>query len=159
MYSGLPGVGAQDAWYDMAMQIENAQFQQHNVTGGAVDMHKCFDQVVRPLLYWLLLLGGFRPAILTAYANHLEALHIHFSFASHIGEGHTHPCGNPQGCLFSMIFTTFLLYPWHRFLHSLNVQPRALADDLMIIAIGTRALHRFQKKVLCYTTISVPPWS
>ena len=145
MYSGLPGVGAQDAWYDMAMQVENADIRRDGATGGAVDIHKCFDQIIRPLLYWLLLLGGFPPQLLVAYANHLEALQIHFSFASHIGQGHTHPCGIPQGCPFSMVFITFLMYPWHVLLKSLHVQPRALADDLMVVTFGNRALHRFQR--------------
>ena len=145
LYSGLPGVGAQDAWFDMAMQVEHAQVHQKGVAGGAVDVHKCFDQVVRPLLYWLLLLGGLPPAILTAYTNHIEALQIHFSFASHIGQGHRHPCGIPQGCPFSMVFITFLMYPWHKFISTFHVQPRALADDLMVIEIGNKALHRFQQ--------------
>lgn len=95
MFSGIPGVGAQDAWYDVALQIEHAHAQGQTVVGGAVDIHKCLDQLVRPLLYWLQLLGGFPSKLLIAYANRIEAMQIHFSFAKHIGRGHTRPSGIP----------------------------------------------------------------
>eukprot|EP00973_Karenia_brevis_P038912 5372126-Karenia_brevis.AAC.1 len=57
---------------------------------------------------------------------------LHFSFAGHIGEGHRHECGIPQGCPLSMMAIAFMLKPWHHIMDQHEVTPRALADDLLI---------------------------
>eukprot|EP00973_Karenia_brevis_P028188 3884415-Karenia_brevis.AAC.1 len=62
MPGGLPGIGAKDSWYRTSVTVEHAKMFGVQLVGGVVDLFKCFDHVVRTLLYVLLLLSGFpRP--------------------------------------------------------------------------------------------------
>ena len=58
MYAGVQGRGAQDAWYTTALDLEEAFMNAQPVTGGAVDIHKCFDQILRPVVYKLSAMAG-----------------------------------------------------------------------------------------------------
>eukprot|EP00973_Karenia_brevis_P038859 5364129-Karenia_brevis.AAC.1 len=118
----------------------------HSV-GGSIDIYKCFDQIIRVLVYVVLLLSGFPVKILTAYINYQEQANIYFSFAGHIGSPHKHRCGIPQGCPFSMMIIALLLRPWHLLIRAARVIPRSLADDLLILASGPFVLHTFEKAV------------
>ena len=60
-----------------------------------------------------------------------------------LGVPHQHPFGIPQGCPFSMIFVGLLLRPWQLQMIALGAIPRTLADDLLLMAKGSRALHLF----------------
>eukprot|EP00973_Karenia_brevis_P065461 9095735-Karenia_brevis.AAC.1 len=97
MHAGVPGSGAEDAWYMTGVHIEHSRVHNKHVIGGTLDIYKCFDQIVRPLLYFQLRMGGFPRKLLNAYIAYHEHVELHFVFASHIGEGHTHECGIPQG--------------------------------------------------------------
>ena len=92
-----------------------------------------------------MILSGFPPNVLAAYMNYQENADIYFSFSGHIGKPHKHQCGIPQGCPFSMLFIALLLRPWHILLASLSRIPRALADDLLILAAGPHALTFFER--------------
>lgn len=47
MYGGLKGKGADMAWYMTSLEVENAVMRNVPIAGGAVDLYKCSDQVVR----------------------------------------------------------------------------------------------------------------
>ena len=49
MFAGVPGVGAGDASYATALLLEWCHLAGEDVTGGAADIFKCFDQIVRPI--------------------------------------------------------------------------------------------------------------
>ena len=52
MFAGVQGRGAQDAWYMTAVDMETAfVVHNHSLTGGAADIHKCFDQIMRPVVH------------------------------------------------------------------------------------------------------------
>ena len=51
LYAGTPGKGAQDAWLNTALQMELAHLSNEQISGGSVDVYKCFDQVNRELVY------------------------------------------------------------------------------------------------------------
>ena len=61
MYAGLPGRGASQAWFDTSLEVERFDMESTEWALGCVDCYKCFDQIVRPLLFRLLLEGGFPP--------------------------------------------------------------------------------------------------
>eukprot|EP00972_Heterocapsa_arctica_P042677 6290730-Heterocapsa_arctica.AAC.1 len=61
MHAGASSAGADDAWWSTALRLEEAKIDGDNFTGGSADIHKCFDQVLRELLYILLGLGGMPP--------------------------------------------------------------------------------------------------
>ena len=108
MFAGTGNNGAEDAWYQTALQFEHAALHQEEITGGTADVFKCFDQVLRKLLYTLLEIGGFPKRILDAYARYMSNLQIYNLVGGSLGMGHKHPCGIPQGCPLSMMLITYL---------------------------------------------------
>ena len=91
MFAGVQGRSAEDAWYASALDLEHANLQGHPVNGTALDLMKCFDQILRALLYVVLWLSGFPLAILSAYMRFHEHLHIYFSFAGFLGASPARP--------------------------------------------------------------------
>ena len=67
MYAGIAGRGASDAWYLSSMEVEWAKLERTPVVGGALDLVKCFDQIVRQLLYVILALAGCPHQVLVPY--------------------------------------------------------------------------------------------
>ena len=62
MHAGIPSVGAEDAWYTTAVVKEYFRCSGIDITGGAADIWKCFDQIVRPLVYSILRIAWFPHA-------------------------------------------------------------------------------------------------
>ena len=54
--------GADDAWYETALEIELAKLLNAALTGGGADIYKCFDQISLVLLGKILIQGGFPPS-------------------------------------------------------------------------------------------------
>ena len=50
MYAGVANVSAEEAWYSNAVDIEWHRLQGIPATGASVDIWKCFDQILKPLL-------------------------------------------------------------------------------------------------------------
>eukprot|EP00973_Karenia_brevis_P008687 1175018-Karenia_brevis.AAC.1 len=148
MFGGMEGVGAEDAWYSTALEKELSVLEDCPFVGGSLDLFKCFDQIIRPLLYVILLLSGLPRQILAPYINYLENLKLHNSVAGSLGKAHWHPCGIPQGCPFSMVFISLYLRAWICQMHEYQAVPRTLADDLLLTTTGPRALHLFKH---CFT--------
>jgi Reverse transcriptase (RNA-dependent DNA polymerase). len=113
-----------------------ARLCKHDFTGGSADIWKCFDQAQRKLLYHLLEAAGFPKTILRAYSAFHEKVLYHNSISGGLGAPHRKPCSIPQGCPFSMMFTSFTFHPWIAKSKSMDVIPRGLADDLTVVAIG-----------------------
>ena len=144
-FAGTIGMAAEDAWYGTALQLEKAMVDKRKLVGGSLDLFKCFDQVPRPLLYCLLLHAGFPRGVLLGYLNFHEKAAIRHILGDSLGEHHFHRCGIPQGCPFSMLFITMMLAPWARQMAQYQVQPRCLADDMLITAVGPKALTMFTR--------------
>ena len=132
MYAGVAGRGAQDAWYSTAVDLEEAFVGGGFVTGGAVDIHKCFDQINRVLVEKTLRLAGMPERILRAYLAFLGSLVIYFALPGSLGQGHARPCGIPQGCPLSMVFRALFMRPW--LLRFATFGAHARAPSLMICA-------------------------
>ena len=50
--------GAEYGWMSTALLIEEAASKGQHATGGAADVFKCFDQLIRPVIYKLAAMGG-----------------------------------------------------------------------------------------------------
>ena len=136
MHAGVPGSSAAEAWYSTAIDKEYANATQQIFSGASFDIHKCFDQLLRMLIYFVAMLAGCPTRILTAYFAYLESCYVHYSIAGHIGKAHRRPCGIPQGCPLSMMLVALLMRPWVQEMKAMNISPRTLADDLMLVVIG-----------------------
>ena len=143
IFGGMPGRGAEDAWYSTALLQESIMLQGESFTAGSVDLMKCFDQLLRPLLYALLQKGNFPKPVLTAYRSFLENMQVHNVVCGHIGKSHRHACGIPQGCPLSMLMVAFLFRPWVNMVKTMSATPRILADDILVAAHGPTHFDTF----------------
>ena len=69
MFASVEGQGAEEAAYNTAMFLEHCKLNGTEVTGGAADMYKIFDQVQRDLLYKLLEKADKPKGILDSYSR------------------------------------------------------------------------------------------
>ena len=138
MFSGIPGVGAEDCAYQTAIYAELKRIYGEGFTTGSIDVHKCFDQVVRTLVYEIARAAGIPEGVLRAYRGFLENMQVRFQLAGTLGECHKDPTSIPQGCPFSMIMIALLVRPWICLMIESDIVPRTLADDLFIVAEGKR---------------------
>ena len=111
IFAGVPGRGAEHAWYNTSILTEFLRTLEVHYTGAAADIWKCFDQVLRPLVYDILLAAGFPKHILHVYMSCIEQLTIRNVIMGHIGQPHKHRHGIPQGCPFSMMILALLMRP------------------------------------------------
>ena len=81
MYAGVEGRGAQDAAYNTALLTEWCKAMGMDLTGGAADIYKCFDQLSRPLIYMILEKAGMPEQVLGAYRKFLEELTVYNTVA------------------------------------------------------------------------------
>ena len=138
LYAGTTAAtGAEDAWYFTALDFELAKLLGEDITGGSADIWKCFDQIQRQLVYFLLEAGGFPKGILTAYRSFHENVMYHNTVGSGLGAPHFKQCSIPQGCPLSMTIIAYLFHPWVKLMKAHGAKPRGLADDLTITATGT----------------------
>ena len=50
MFAGVPGAGAEEGWYTTQLDFEIKQLAGSHIKAASIDVYKCFDQVVRPLV-------------------------------------------------------------------------------------------------------------
>ena len=143
IFGGMPGRGAQDAWYSTALLKESVLMAGESLTAGSVDLMKCFDQILRPLLFALLRHSNFPPRLLCAYTSFINNISVQNSICGHVGDPHQHACGIPQGCPLSMLMVAFLMKPWVELTASVGCSPRVLADDILVAAHGTDHQRHF----------------
>ena len=104
------------------------------MTGGAADIYKCFDQIDRTLLHRILKEAGMPAAILQPYRNFLDNLEVYNTVAGGLGQPYTRPTSIPQGDPMSMMVVALLTRAWVIQMQRAAVEPRVLADDLLIMA-------------------------
>ena len=105
-----------------------------HTTAASIDVFKCFDQIVRPLVYELARIAGMPTNILKTYEAFQQQLVIHNQVGNTLGKAHQHKCSIHQGCPYSMTFIALLMRPWILRMRELTLQPRVLADDLFLSA-------------------------
>ena len=136
---------AEEAAYATAVLIENTHLKGEHLSGGAADIFKCFDQILRPLVYLLMKAAGMPSGIIRAYRNFQENLVCHNTLAGCIGQPYKKAASIPQGDPFSMMLVALLLRPWILQMKAMATFPRVLADDLQLIATGPRHADTFQR--------------
>ena len=77
MFAGIPGAGAEEGWYLTQLDMEQHAADNSHVTAASIDVFKCFDQVVRPLVYHLAKQAGMPSSILQADQAFQEQLVTH----------------------------------------------------------------------------------
>ena len=136
MFAGVAEVGAEDAWWETALDLEEFRIKGKHYSGGGVDVFKCFDQIVRELVYRLAGTAGMPSKVLSTYRRYQEALKTMNAVAGGLGQPYTRFMGIPQGCPMSMMIIMLLLRAWIIEMRDTSVKPRGLADDLLMVASG-----------------------
>ena len=147
MYAGVPGQGAEQAWWQLSLCLEYWRAKQTQATGRATDIYKCFDQVVRPLIHMTARNAGMPARILKPYIRAIESLQIRKTLTVGYVEEHTRKRGIPQGCPFSMTLTALLVRPWMMQVLRAGAIPRVLADDLHVVAAGEKHHEKYLRAI------------
>jgi hypothetical protein len=145
VYSGCWGRGAEDAWYEDALAMEECALKQIMAILGVVDIHKCYDMLVKPLVGMLLTVAGCPKQVVVPYMTFIMQQKVRFSLPGGIGPARTRGRSIPQGCPFSMAFLALVLRPWCMAMRDLGLQPRVLADDMLLAARGPAAPEIFEQ--------------
>ncbi len=103
--------GAADRSLRTALQVEKCKVLGIASSGGVNDIYKCFDQVIRHLVYELLRKGGMPAKVVDTYARFHEGLEAHNTIAGCVGVGYNRRCRIPQGCPLSMLIMAFMMGP------------------------------------------------
>ena len=72
------------------------------------DIYKCFDQIVRQVIYALAREAGMPSDVLQTYKAFIEQMTIMMQVGNTLGVEHRHRCSIPQGCPFSMALSRSL---------------------------------------------------
>ena len=112
MFAGVPGAGAEEGWYLTQLDFEIKRLTGSQVAAGSIDVYKCFDQIVRPLVVALARAAGMPTAVLSTYEAFQDNLAVYNHIGTGLGTPHQHRCSIPQGCPFSMALVTLLVRPW-----------------------------------------------
>ena len=108
----IGGKGAQDAWLMTSLKAELARLEGKNISGGSIDIYKCFDQINRDLLFRLACEAGMPKRILIPYFKYINNLQVRFQVGETIGKTHHERCSIPQGCPFSMALVALITRVW-----------------------------------------------
>ena len=147
MYAGVLGQGAEQAWWQPSLCSEHWGTKQTQATGGATDIYKCFDQIVRPVVCTMARVAGIPKRILTPYVSIMEALRIRNSLTVGYGALHTRQRGIPQGCPFSMTLTALMVRSCIIQVQKRGAIPRVLVDDLHLVAVGEKHYENYMKAI------------
>ena len=94
------------------MDLEEAFLFGEATTAGAVDIYKCFDQILRPVIYKIASQAGMPAQVLSAYQRFQESVTIKNSVAGGLGQTYCKRTSIPQGDPFSMMFVALIMRPW-----------------------------------------------
>ena len=147
MYAGIPDRGAEDAWWLSSVSMETWQAKGIPFSGSSADIAKCFDQLIRPLVYAVARTAGMPSRVLLPYQRYMEELTVRNSISGSLGKPYVRRCGIPQGCPLSMMFLALVLRPWTLTMQSLGATPRILADDLMLLTSGNNHVSKMQRAI------------
>jgi len=112
MFAGIPDRGAEDAWWLSSVTLEFWQATRTSYSGSSADIAKCFDQLVRPLVYSVARIAGMPVRVLEPYERYMEELVVRNTIDKALGTPFSRRCGIPQGCPLSMMFLALVLRPW-----------------------------------------------
>ena len=81
MFAGIEGQWAEEAAFSTALLLEHCRMKGQELTGGAADVYKLFDQIQRDLLYEILNKAGMPAGVLGAYKIFIEGMTVYNTVA------------------------------------------------------------------------------
>ena len=151
MCGGVKSNAADSASWAMALEVEGAVTEGSGASAASLDIYKCFDQMSREVIVLLARRAGAPEAIISSWYRMLAGLRTYNSLCGTAGVLYGRPASIPQGCPLSMLWLNLALRPLIILTRTANALPRALADDLTVMARGLRHWARVRNA----TTLSI----
>ena len=101
---GVPCRQAKAIWFDLAHALEQAYLNGTGLHGLLMDIQKCFNNIPRYPLWFVLNRMGFPLATLRAWVSFVASQTRRFRVRHSAGEPLTSTCGLPEGCALSVSF-------------------------------------------------------
>lgn len=153
-YAGVEAQGVDDAAYHTALVAELRKLTHTKFSGGAADIYKCLDQIVRPLIYKLLEEASMPDRILETCKKFLEALVVHKTIGGGLGGAYTKPTSIPQGDPMSMMVTSLLLRPWVEQMKCVAAEPKKARKHFHASDLTHAHLHVMGARLAAQKSIS-----
>ena len=135
MFAGIRGVGAPDATWQEALDLELAAAKDRKFGGAGIDLYKAFDVLDRNVVYTVMRKGGIPESVVSAYQRFFDSLKFRNKLGLGVGQPHQKYCAIAQGCALSMPLFALVLRPWIIRMRQHGVIPRTLADDVRVYGV------------------------
>ena len=125
LYAGTMGRSAEDAWTAAGLDTEYALMSKTRLDITTLDLYKFFDAVPREALLVLLAMSGLPARVLKAYFSYHQKLEVINCFQGVPGQRVHRQVSIPQGCPWSMAFSTLCVRPLIKLIYLSGCMPRA----------------------------------
>ena len=102
-FGNVPGKSATQLWLSLQVLIENCHHNHEYVTGGVIDIVKCFNHLPRVPLVSACITLGMPGQIARAWQNGLVNMERRFHIRGSTGPGIRSTTGFPEGCPLSVV--------------------------------------------------------
>jgi len=125
------GHGAEDVWWEQALQVEEALLHSGSLFGISLDYGKCFDRVPVHIVLNLALEAGLPPQLVTPLRSLYEKLVRRFRVGNGVGQEFKATNGIIQGCPLSVVLLNLLVNVWAQAVKAEvpGASPCGYADD------------------------------
>ena len=114
---GIPGRETTDAYFQVALEIEHANFSNHPIFGILFDYQKCFDNVAWTIERGLLRDMGLPMTILNAMMAFNQNVFRRFKLGSSVGPKFGNTNSICQGCPLAILRINSLIAAWVQVIH------------------------------------------
>lgn len=102
-YGNVPGKSATQLWLSLQVWIENCHHNDEFITGGVIDIIKCFNHLPRVPLIAACITLGMPKEIALAWQKGLSTMERRFHVRGSTGPGIRSTTGFPEGCPMSVV--------------------------------------------------------
>ncbi len=114
-YGNIPGRSATQLWLHLQVLIEHCHHHNETITGGVIDIVKCFNHLPRVPLISACITMGMPREVATAWQKGLGAIERRFHIRGSTGPGIRSTTGFPEGCpmsVVSMFAANCIIHEW-----------------------------------------------
>ena len=159
---GVPLRQAKSIWYELAASLELAFLNQEGLHGLLMDIQKCFNNMPRQPLWYVLTLLGFPVPTLRAWVSFVSGQTRRFRVRRSVGAPLVSNCGLPEGCALSVFGMTVVdwILDWWLSALEVRVDLRTFVDDWGVMFKDARSFPRIWSSLEEFQagTTSQCPW-
>ena len=114
-FGNVPGKSATQLWLNLQVLIENCHHHNEHITGGVIDIVKCFNHLPRVPLISACVTLGMPIEVAAAWQRGLGTIERRFHVRGSTGPGIRSTTGFPEGCpmsVVSMFAANCIIHEW-----------------------------------------------